>query len=252
LRIGFGGSLLGLLLVLLNSLAWGGAGAPTTTQDFQTANRLYEEGKFQEATQAYQKLVADGVRAPALFYNLGNAWVKTGQVGKAIAAYRAAQELAPRDPDILANLQFARARVQGPTLLPAAWERWVRTCTLNEWTAMASGSLWLLMGLLALGEFRPSMKRKVRAVTLASLAVVLVTGACLAANLALSGSDASGVVVVSECPVRLGPLDESPVSFRLRDGAEVKVVDRRDNWVQVATGARRVGWAQLNEITLLR
>jgi len=52
--------------------------------------------------------------------------------GRAIAAYRQAERMTPRDPDARANLQFARNQVQGPTLPAGRWERLLGTLSLNE------------------------------------------------------------------------------------------------------------------------
>ncbi|HEU0039111.1 MAG TPA: tetratricopeptide repeat protein, partial [Verrucomicrobiae bacterium] len=69
---------------------------------FDAANRLYEQSKFAEAASAYEKLVQNGAVSPALCFNLGNAFFKASQVGRAIAAYRQAERLTPRDPDVRA------------------------------------------------------------------------------------------------------------------------------------------------------
>ena len=45
-------------------------------------------------------------QSPALLFNYGNAEFKAGHLGKAIAAYRRAELLAPRDAEIRANLAF--------------------------------------------------------------------------------------------------------------------------------------------------
>jgi tetratricopeptide (TPR) repeat protein len=57
--------------------------------------------------------------APALF-NRGNALVREGKLGPAILAYERAQQLAPRDPAIAANLPrlCATLRASPPRRLP--------------------------------------------------------------------------------------------------------------------------------------
>src|SRR3974390_2710102 len=126
-----------LLLIWLTTLARmssAGVLAPTgIANTFDGANRLYEEGKYTDAVRAYQTLVQSGTVSPALYFNFGNALFKSGQIGRAIAAYRQAALLTPRDPDVRANLQFARNQVQGPTLRAGRWERWLGRLSLNEW-----------------------------------------------------------------------------------------------------------------------
>ena len=87
-------------------------------------------------------MIHSGTVSPAIYFNLGNAYFKAGQLGRAIAALREAEKLAPRDPDVRANLQFIRGRVQGPAAAASSWQQWFATLTINEWavlTAACSG-----------------------------------------------------------------------------------------------------------------
>src|SRR5207249_8839840 len=122
-------------------------------------NKLYEQGKHSEAAANYEKLIQTGWVSAALYFNLGNALFKSGQIGRAIAAYRQAEQLAPRDPDVRANLQFARNQAQGPTLSPSRWQHGLGKLTLNEWTLLASGAVWLWFLLLAASQWRPVWRR---------------------------------------------------------------------------------------------
>src|ERR1017187_2059370 len=76
--------------------------------DFNAANRLYAEGKYSDAANRYGIILQSGGVSPALLFNAGNAEFKSGHLGKAIAAYRRAELLAPRDSEIRANLGFVR------------------------------------------------------------------------------------------------------------------------------------------------
>src|SRR5262249_50947196 len=105
--------------------------AEASPDAFDAANKLYEQGKFNEAASAYEKLVQSGQVSAALYFNLGNAFFKAGQVGRAIAEYRRAEQLTPRDPDLRANLQFARKQIQGPTLAASRWHDWLGKLSLN-------------------------------------------------------------------------------------------------------------------------
>src|SRR5207247_3024606 len=127
--------------------------AQNPVSGFEAANKLYYEAQFTNAAAAYEKLIQSGQHAPSLYFNLGNAWFKSGQIGRAIAAYRHAEQLTPRDPDVRANLEFARKQVQGPTLRPARWQRAFATLSLNEWTGLTAMGVWLTFALLALIQF---------------------------------------------------------------------------------------------------
>jgi tetratricopeptide (TPR) repeat protein len=232
-----------LLLILLLLFPFH-VSASDTTAEFDAANRLYAEGKFMEAAGAYQKILEAGQASSAIYFNLGNAFFKSGQIGRAIAAYRQAQRISPRDPDVRANLQFARNQVQGPTMRTGRLERWLGTLSLNEWTWLSAVAVWLAFVLLVLRQLRPSLARPLKTWTFAvsGVALLLVIGFALA--FAGSSSDKTAIVIVSEAAVRNSPFEESPNSFTARDGAELRVLDAKDDWLQVTDGTQRSGWVK--------
>ena len=210
------------------------------TGAFDAANKIYEQGKFSDAAAAYEKLLQSGSVSPALYFNLGNAHFKSSRVGQAIVAYRHAEELAPRDPDVRANLQFARNQIQGPTLTPGRWQRWLGNLSVNEWTILSVISLWLCLLALAAMQIRPALKAGLRSLALGSGLVTIVLGACLAT--VWTGNASQTVIVTThEAIVRSGPLEEAKAVFTAHDGAELAVLDAKDDWFQVSAG-QHSGW----------
>jgi tetratricopeptide (TPR) repeat protein len=217
---------------------------------FESANKLYEEGKFAQAAAAYESLVKSGQASAALYFNQGNAWFKSGQIGRAIAAYRQAEQLSPRDPDLRANLQFARNQTPSPTLWPSRWQRWLDRLTLNEWTLLAAGAVWLWLLLLAVLQWRPALKPALRGYVYSLAAMVVLLCACVGASLRETRFVRSAIVVAPEAAVRFTPLAESQTAFTVHDGAEMRVLDQKDEWLQVSAGPRRVGWLRRDQVIL--
>ena len=79
------------------------------------ANRRVERGEFAEAAQQYEALIGLGYRDTAVYYNLGNAYLEDGDLGRAVLNYLRAEELSPRDPDVIANLAPGPQSDGGPT-----------------------------------------------------------------------------------------------------------------------------------------
>jgi tetratricopeptide (TPR) repeat protein len=224
---------------------------------FDQANRLYEQGKFVDAANAYQQLAFSGQTSATVYYNLGNAWFKAGQLGRAVAAYRRAEALAPRDPNIRFNLNFARKQVTGSDApLPAPWQRWLSRLTVNEWTVFASAAVWILFSLLILREWRSPLRRSFRPyVITASAATILFVGV---AGLAFyeRARTHEAVVVTPQAIVRYGPIEDSRVHYQLRDGSEVVVLDQKqlsqtESWLQVRDGSQRIGWLKRDQVVVL-
>jgi hypothetical protein len=253
------GSGLGICLLLCSWLvAPGGLRAADLLPAFDQANRLYEQGQYTNAAIAYDKLIEAGHGSTTLYFNLGNAWFKAGQPGRAIAAYRHAERLAPRDPNVRFNLQFTRKQVTGgESRSRPIWQRYLQALTLNEWTVLAVCGWWLWFGLLALGEWKSDLRRALRGYTATAggIAGVLVVSLGVALREASVARDA--VVIVPTAVVRRGPLDESQVFYQLRDGSEVTVLDEKpgtakDSWLQVRDEARRIGWLKRDQVVLLQ
>ncbi|MDE2236940.1 MAG: tetratricopeptide repeat protein, partial [Elusimicrobia bacterium] len=64
------------------------------------AQRLYDQGDYAAAAVQYRALAYKEPREAAWRYDLGNCLYKSGQLGRAIASYQRAFDLAPRDGDV--------------------------------------------------------------------------------------------------------------------------------------------------------
>ncbi|MEO5804337.1 MAG: tetratricopeptide repeat protein [Verrucomicrobiota bacterium] len=217
--------------------------AENISTDFNEANKLYEQGKYSEAAARYETILQAGSVSAPVYFNLGNAFLKSGRVGRAIAAYRNAEKLSPRDPDVRTNLQFAREQAGGGATVPTLrWSSWIGRLTLNEWTILTMIVVSVLFLLLAIRQWRFNLKISLRGF----LMLIGILGAfllvCLATAIHQEFFVRSAVVIVPEAVVRPGPFDESPGAFTLRDGAEVTVLDQKENWLQIADATQRTGW----------
>ena len=225
--------------------------AADVATDFSAANKLYAEGKFSEAADAYGKILQTGAQSPALLFNDANAEFKAGHLGKAIAAYRQAELLAPRDAELRANLAFVRNQVQGATLRESRWQNWVGSLTLNEGALLTAVFFWLMFGLLAARQMRPAVAPKLQSATRLAVALTIFSSAVLALQAANHFNAAVAVVTSAEATARSGPFEEAQSAFTAHDGAELRVLDRHDDWVQVANSAGKIGWLSKKQVEVL-
>jgi tetratricopeptide (TPR) repeat protein len=223
------------------------ARAADPREAFDAAARLYERGQYKEAAAAYDALLANGVRTPSVLFNQGNAWLKAGSIGRAIASYRQAWRLAPRDREIHKNLLLARTRVEGARWPAGGWiERTLAWLRPNEWGILAIAVCWLGGGLLVLGELwaraRPHATRWAWPWALTALlttAAAVVTG--------MSAQRPMAVMIV-ETSARYGPLTEAQSAFTLPDGAELLVTDEKDGWLEIRDSSGRSGWVAARDV----
>jgi tetratricopeptide (TPR) repeat protein len=220
--------------------------SPQTT--FFHANALYKDGQYAAAAAEYEELLRSGLRSGNLYFNLGNAYFKAGEKGKAILNYERARRLLPSDPDLAANLAYARSLTGAETCTPALWERLVFPIARR----MATGRLvWLTSALytvllLALTGYRLWTQRpRWLMYTATALATAVVVASTSLAEQVLADDWQRQAVVVSaqaETPARFEPADNGTVHFTLKQGSLVHVLDGRQGWLQIARCDGRRGW----------
>jgi tetratricopeptide (TPR) repeat protein len=239
------------LAILVALICAGKLLAADVSADFTAANKLYAEGKFTEAATAYGAILKTGAQSPALLFNAGNAEFKAGHLGKAIAAYRQAELLSPRDAELRANLAFVRNQVQGATLRETSWQKWVGTLTLNEGALLTAMFFWALFALLALRQIKPALSPKLRTATRLAVALTIFSGAILGLQAANHFNTSVAVVNAADATARSGPFDDAQNVFTARDGAELKVLQQHDDWVQVANTVGKIGWLSTKQAAVL-
>jgi tetratricopeptide (TPR) repeat protein len=218
---------------------------------FDAANKLYAEGKFADAADFYKKILQTGATSRNLLFNYGNAEFKAGHLGHAIAAYRQAEQLSPRDADVRANLEFARSQVQGATSPASHWENWLGTLTVNEWTALAAFLFWLMFLMLATMQIWPASKTFLRGFTRVVAVVMILSGVCCGAAVSIHVLKKTAVMVAPNALARSGPFDDAQNVFTAHDGAEFTVLSRSGDWLQVSDGSGKIGWLEREQVEIL-
>src|SRR5215510_2971360 len=107
---------------------------------FSKANQEYAQGHFKEAIAGYEALVRAGQWNANLFYDLGNAYFRTRDFGRAILNYERALALDQHHPEATANLQIARDESRALELQPTRLERYLQFATINQYTIAATAA----------------------------------------------------------------------------------------------------------------
>ncbi len=212
-------------------------------------NQAYTSGDIAIALTRYREALTSGVNDAVLHYNLGNAYARQGELGRAISCYLRAQRLTPRDREVRANLAWVRSHIkdlelQSQPMPPviAAIVSAVRFLSLDEWSLVLVCLVWLLSLLVAMGWYRgriTDMWRRLLIATSVALALTLVFTAWLWYEEQIR---VQAVVVVVEVEVHSGPADSFPVVFRIHDGLTLTIRGQRDDWLRIGLGGDWIGW----------
>ncbi len=78
---------------------------------YEKGNEFYEQKLYDSATVYYEKAIKSGIQNSTLYYNGGNAYFRSGNIGKAMLYYEKAKLTASKDPDIIANIKYAKLQL---------------------------------------------------------------------------------------------------------------------------------------------
>lgn len=207
---------------------------------FADAARAYDENRLPEAIAGWEKLVQEGQAFPEVLFNLGNAYYRNGNLGQAIQAYRHAQTLAPRDPDIRANLGFAAqtAGISLPVRKPIV--TLLLDASRKEWRVFGSVCFWLLSLALAAWILWPQFRFATRPLAGVLALLLLLALAGLGTYRALRQTPEC-VVMAGGQKVLSGPLESATPILAIPEGALVRKLDQRGPWIEIQFEATR-GW----------
>jgi tetratricopeptide (TPR) repeat protein len=219
----------------------------TDLDTFNKANTVYKQGDYKAAIKLYEEIVVSGYVSPAVYYNLGNAYMKSGQLGRSLVTYERALRLQPRDSDLKANVTFARNRIQTPE--PEAVKKSIfphlKEVTMDEivliLTVLIVGiSVLFLAGLFLQWRFRKT------AFLMSILAAVFVFH--LFALFAKIEDLRDRAIILSTADVKYEPEETATTHFSASEGWKVRVLKESSGWVKIERPDGLAGWVPKEKV----
>ena len=237
----------------------GSAAALSDEALWDKANTAYINNDFGAAAATYELLLERGMSSAKLYYNLGNACFKEGRTGKAILCYRRALRLAPGNADIRHNLSVAEADTKDdieaiPEFFLASWLRGVRhTMGCTAWTLLSLGFLLLAVGafLLYLLAARLTLRKAGFYGTIAAGALFVLATVFAAGERRELRDRTQAVVMAPAVSVKSSPDRSAKDLFVLHEGTTVRIVDRLEEWCEVAIADGKKGWIEAKRIEII-
>lgn len=215
----------------------------------------YDKGDFKGAAAFYKSKLDSARPSPAILYNLGNCLYQAGELPRALLCYERALRLAPRDSDILENLNLVRRKLDLPELyrLESPLDLWPYlrdSLRPDEWLLLASFGLALAM--LSFGV------RTLRRVSFfwvwqlcAGVLLLVFALVCFSSQSFGSYSEDQAIILIRNAQARKLPSATAETSdLRLRPGEQVSVLERRGDWLLVRN-ADGEGWLERKDASAL-
>jgi len=245
----------GYLVLLVLCVFFDGA-AQTPDDVFLRGNELYRAGRFNEAVTEYASIARQGYVSAPLYFNLGNASFRSGDIAHAILWFERAGRLEAGDPDIDFNLRLANSRIIDriepvPELFLLAWIRSLSTVTSFSTTIVLLLFAWTLVfaQLIAINLIGSSSFNAVfRWGIPATLVFVLILGVVFGLQMNRVSDRSEAIIVVQSVTAKNSPDSQSVDAFVIHQGLKVRVSDTVGDWARIMLADGKVGWIKSGEL----
>lgn len=223
------------------------------------ANEAYRNGDYVRAVELYEQSGEQDGTSAAYFYNLGNAYYKSGLYPRAILNYERALLLDPGNDDVRFNLEMAQARIADKieplgTFFLDQWFTTLRNLfSSNVWAVIAVVAfLIFLAGVVVYFFVDRVVWRKIG--FFASLLALLITiGAnrFAAVQKQQLTQRESAIVFAPTIIAKSSPSESGTDLFVLHEGTKVYIVDRVGEWSEIRLEDGNRGWIPTDRLEVI-
>ena len=242
-------TIVAIWVTLLASFARGAAEDATA---FAKANQEYAAGHYQQAIDGYESLIRGNQSNAVLFYNLGNAWFRKGDPGRAILQYERALALDRQHPEAQANLHLVRDEARALELPKTRADRYLGFATSDQYVRTATLAFWI--AIFALAILFLGSRRSGATIAVLVGALLVLGGAAFACYAVDNGPQGRAVAIVTgkNIQARLATADNAGAVLALPAGSEVKILSKRGEWMYAALPNNLNGWIPAASVEPIR
>ena len=226
----------------------------------EAGTKAYNENDFERAIDEWRTCVDEGVINADLYYNLGNAYYRSGKLGFAIFYYKSALRLHPGDDDIQHNLNFAQTRTkdkeedeeENPIL--QGLMNLHHAISLKSQMNISLVLFWAIaLVILARRFVNGSLGKNICTGAVFAMSIILCTvGASAIYKMIVLETDITGVVTAANADVTSAPSDKSQTLNTLSEGTSFEVLGEQGNYAEIRLGEKIRGFVKLSEVGIVK
>jgi tetratricopeptide (TPR) repeat protein len=223
------------------------------------AQNAYDSKKYKEAIESYEKVLGTGLKSWQLYYNLGNAYYRDKQLGKAIYNFELARKLNPNDEDVRINLGIAAAKTVDKIdskenfFITAVKTNVLASFDTKGWAWLSILSIVLLC--ISLFAFISTSQTSVKRLTF-FLIILFLGSFCLTYFLGYSAyrsknENKFAILTARESKIMNEPTTTANSKFSLHEGTKVRIVETNGDWVLIKLDNGNEGWVKISEVGII-
>jgi len=220
------------------------------------ANKVYNEGSFEQATELYEKVIENGFESAEVYYNLGNAYFKQNNFAAAILYYEKAKKLEPNDEDINFNLKIANNSIVDkietvPELFYIQWwNTLLYALTVDQWGMLSAAFFALLLIMVLVFLLTRVVVLKKVSFWFGLLFLVSSVSTYALANQKFNSfkKDHEAIIFTPTVTVKSSPTESSIDLFVIHEGTKVELLDNVGEWYEVSIANGSIGWIKNEDL----
>ena len=223
----------------------------------QSGDDAYTAARYADAIEIYESVIAEQGGSLPLYYNLGNAYYRSNQPGKAILNYERALRYDANDEDTKANLEYVQSKIVDkiPEDEVPFFSEWANTLyslfSKDVWAVMGVAAFAMMLAMLLLYFFKGNARKPALIVAVLSLAVTVLSNVA-AYNLSATDREIpEGIILDEMVVVKSSPESSGTELTKIHEGLKVTIIDDAlADWVKIEAnnGNRVVGWIKSKSI----
>ena len=229
---------------------------PLNAVTSKDAEQNYRKGNYQQAINDYKELLKQDASAD-IFYNLGNAYYRSGNLTQAILNYERASLLSPGNEDINFNLEFARSKtvdkiVPKGEMFYVIWYKSIRNLvSIDSWAyiSLISIALAFISVLFYLFSLAISFQKLGFFSSIFLFVLFLLSFVFAFQQKSAMQKRHGAIIMVPSVNVKKSPSFNGLDGFVLHEGTRVDIVDEDiKGWVGVQVSDGRSGWVPIDKL----
>ena len=213
---------------------------------FQSSNRAYADGRYQEAVDGFLKILDQNIESGEVYFNLGNAYYRLGQVGPAMLYYEKARKFLEGDPGLDQNIKLVQLKVvdeieEIPKLFIEEW--WLSLLHVVSlrtmlWILLGSFTLLVILIMIRMLKNYRLVPKLIWVMSTLFILIMMVT----AGQIYEFETSRFGIILAPKVSVQSEPGMSGAEVFILHEGTRVKVNRVVENWLEVTIADGKTGW----------
>jgi len=217
----------------------------TPSKVFDEGCKLYNSGDYAGASSKFEELVAAGTLSGNIYYDLGNSYLRSRKIGKAILNYERASHLGSLTPETAINMKIARSLIKQK--IREKNISWLTVNARNIFGTLSFRQLFfftevILYVILSCIICLLVFDRRGIFISVIVISVFFIVPAWIIRTERLRDLNSGLIITAPTTDAKFEPSNKSATHFPVYDGMKVYLTRTEKDWYRIKRLDGKIGW----------